>query len=379
MSSDLLQFHAFCLTDTGTRLDRYAQAIARAVRPGDVVVDVGAGTGILSYLAAVAGARVVYAIEASDASWLGELLSRSGGAFSRVQFIRGSSTEITLPERTNVIVADIHDTFGLQGGGLATMIDARDRFLTPGGALIPSRIQLLAAPVEAPDVYRKYVDVWQQPVQGLELSEFRQLAVNQRHPARFEATQLVAAPQPIGAIDLRTTTARHIDGRIRAVATRAGTVHGVCGCFVTSLADGIDIGNVPGDSTTTNFAQAFFPIDSPQSVAKGDVVSIGITSTDGETRWQIEFACADGRTPARFDHSTFLSAPLRSDLLHKQAHDYRPRLTVRGTMERELLAKFDGTTSAADLERWLIERFSTELPSARQAAAFLKATIDRCG
>jgi len=379
MSSDLLQFHAFCLTDTGTRLDQYARAIALTVHPGDVVVDIGAGTGILSYLAAAAGARVVYAIEASDALWLGQLLGRSGGAFSRVQFIRGSSTEITLPEQANVIVADIHDTFGLQGGGLATMLDARNRFLTSGGALIPSRIQLLAAPVEAPEAYRKYVDVWQRRVQGLELSAFRQLAVNQRHPGRFEAAQLLAAPQSIGAIDLLTTTARHIDGRVRTVATRAGIVHGVCGCFVTSLADGIDIGNVPGDASTTNFAQAFFPIESPQPVAEGDVVSIGITSIDGEARWQIEFSFADGRTPARFDHSTFLSAPLRADFLHKQADDYHPRLTARGTMERELLAKFDGTSTSAELERWLTMQFGDQLPSAREAAAFLKATIDRCG
>jgi hypothetical protein len=48
-------------------------------------------------------------------------------------------------------------------------------------------------------------------------------------------------------------------------------------------------------------------------------------------------------------------------------------------MERELLGTFDGATSAADLERWLLDRFGDQLPSAREAAAFLKATIERCG
>src|SRR5262245_52708015 len=133
MSSDPLQFHAFCLTDTGTRLDQYACAIARAVRPGDVVVDLGAGTGILSFLACAAGACRVYAIEASHAIAYGELLASKAGFLDRVHFIHERSTLVTLPERADVLVADIHDTFGLQAGGLGAFIDARDRLLKPGG------------------------------------------------------------------------------------------------------------------------------------------------------------------------------------------------------------------------------------------------------
>jgi SAM-dependent methyltransferase len=379
MSSDLLQFHAFCLTDTGTRLDHYAGAIRHAVRPGNVVVDVGAGTGILSFLAAVAGAQTVYAIEASDALSLGQLLKRTRGPFDRIQFMRGSSTEITLPQRADVIVADIHDTFGLQPGGMGTMIDARDRFLAPGGVLVPSRIQLLAAPVEAPDLYQKYVDVWRRQIHGLDLSEFRELAVEQRHPARVQLSQLIAPMAPIGVIDLMTMRGREFSGRAQAVATRSGTIHGVCGCFVSTLAEGIEIANVPGDSATTNFAQAFFPIDVPQRVAEGDFISIRIDSFDGETRWQVEIFFHDGRGPVRFDHNTFVSALVRTDIFHKRAHDYRPLLTARGGMERALFERFDGTSSRLELKKWFLEQFGDQLPSAREADAILQATIDRCG
>ena len=378
MSSDLLQFHAFCLTDTGTRLEQYARAIARAVRPGDVVIDLGAGPGILSFLACAAGARQVYAIEESEASIYGEMLAAAGGFRDRVRFIHEPSFQVTVPERADLLVADIHDTFGLQAAGLGALIDARDRLMKPGGIVIPSSIELFVAPVEAHDLYRRMVDVWHQQIHGIDLTPLRSLAVNQTYPGRFDAGQLLAPPAPLSSIALATLTAPHMSGTARVAAARTGIAHGICGSFVTTLAEGIRIGNVPGDSRTTNFAQAFFPIDTPHAVGAGDDISIAIDSFDAiQTRWQMTIASPGGAKC--FDQSTFHSTAMRAGELDKRADGYRPTLNARGALERALLAKFDGMTSATDLERWLIERFNTELPSAREAAAFLKETIERFG
>src|SRR5688572_16512100 len=144
---DLLQFHAFCLTRTGTRLDQYARAIAGTVREGDTVLDLGTGTGVLAVLACRAGARRVHAVESSDAVRMGELLSSATGLADRIQFIQGSSSQLVLDERVDVVVGDIHDTFGLQPGGLASLIDARRRLLRPGGVVMPRSIELRIAPV----------------------------------------------------------------------------------------------------------------------------------------------------------------------------------------------------------------------------------------
>ena len=86
--------------------------------------------------------------------------------------------------------------------------------------------------------------------------------------------------------------AAHVD------VTRDGTLHGVCGCFVTTLADGVLMGNVPGESGTTNFAQAFFPIESPVAVRAGDHVAIRLETHDGlAARWQVEVTRRDSRSP----------------------------------------------------------------------------------
>ena len=379
MTSDLLDFHAFCLTQTGTRLEQYAHAITQLVRDGQAVVDLGAGSGILSFLACRAGARRVYAIEASEAISLGELLAAIGGFRDRIEFIHTPSTLLVLPERVDAVVADIHDTFGLQHKGLASFMDARDRFLTPGGVLIPSSIQLIVAPVEAPDLYRKTIDVWRQDVQGVDVSPVRAMAVNQVGAGRFEPEQLLAPPTPLTTIDLTSVRSLHVGGSARASVTRDGTLHGVCGCFVTTLTDEVVMGNVPGDAGTTNFAQAFFPIDTPVPVRTGDALSMGVDTLDGAvTRWRVEVTRANG-APLRFEQSTFHNTVLPPGGLRKHAENYRPTLNAWGSMERALLERFDGTRPAVELEAWLAERFGETLPSRREAGAFLKAMIERCG
>ncbi|HET9362617.1 MAG TPA: 50S ribosomal protein L11 methyltransferase [Vicinamibacterales bacterium] len=377
---DLLQFHAFCLTGTGSRLDQYAAALSRRVRQGDVVLDIGTGSGLLALLACRAGASRVYAVEASDAIRYGELLAARAGLADRIRFIHTPSSQLVLSERVDVVVADIHDTFGLQSGGVATLVDARARFLKPSGALIPQAIQLMVAPVDAAELYAKEIDVWSRKVQDVDLSPLRTFAVNQLHPARLPRESLLAQPARLATIDLVHVDRLHAGGSVDVKADRDGTMHGVCGSFVTTLTEGVAMGNVPGECGTTNFAQAFFPLSSPVDVSRGDLISIGVDSYDGHVmRWRIAIAHPGDAAYARFDHSSLGVTSLSAATLRKHASDYRPALTSRGSMERALLDRFDGTSPARQLETWLRERYGELLPSNQEAAAFLRSTIERCG
>src|SRR5262245_56504380 len=212
MMHNELEFHAFCLTDTGSRLDRFAAAIAAHVTPGDTVLDLGAGSGILSFLACRAGARRVYAIEAGGSIEFARLLAQRHGFQDRIEFIAQPSMQVLLPHRVETIVGDIHDTVGLQKHGLAAVIDARDRFLAPGGSLIPRRIQLMTAPIEAPQHYQRTIDVWRQRVQGIDLSPLRALAVHQPTATRVDASQLLAQPAPVSTVDLMQVEKPYVGG-----------------------------------------------------------------------------------------------------------------------------------------------------------------------
>ena len=380
LTPDLLEFHAFCLTNTGTRLEKYAAAMAQVIRPGDTVLDLGAGFGILGVLACRAGARRVYAVEHSAACAMGRELVRATPMGDRITFFDGSSFDFRLDQRVDVVVADVHSTFGLQEGGLSSLADARERLLKPGGAMMPTHLQLFVAPAEAAESYNRRVAVWQNTVAGLDLSPVRAAAANRPYPARLTESQLLGPLLPLGPPSpLGQPGVRRIGGATTSIATRAGTMHGLCGCYTSTLAPGITLSNVPGDSGTTNFAHAFLPFEVPFEVAAGDRVEIQVDVFDGlESRWKVTVTSGSGQR-RRAEQSTLFAGPLSSNDLKRDREDYCPRLTDRGRLELELLTRFDGATPAAALREWLDANAGATLASPRARALLLKDSIARSG
>src|SRR5207237_3402862 len=124
------------------RGDAFAHGIAATVRPGDVVIDLGCGAGVFSILAARAGAKVVYAIEASEIIEVARELASANGCSETIRFLRASSRDLTLPESANVIVFDLRGVLPLFRTALVDLIDVRERMLAAAGTLIPMRDRL---------------------------------------------------------------------------------------------------------------------------------------------------------------------------------------------------------------------------------------------
>lgn len=142
--------HARMLHDD-RRTGDFLAAIARAVRPDDVVLDIGTGSGVLAVAAARAGARRVYAVEATDIAEVAERVFAANGVQDRVTLIPGWSRQIELPERADLLVAEVIGSEPLEEEVLETTLDARRRLLKPGARLIPHTLTLLARPLVIPD------------------------------------------------------------------------------------------------------------------------------------------------------------------------------------------------------------------------------------
>ncbi len=97
---DAAPIHVAMLNDRA-RTSRFLAAIREVVRPGDVVVDVGTGTGVLAIAAARAGARHVYAVEASGMGRSARAVFEANGLGERITLVQGWSTRISLPERAD--------------------------------------------------------------------------------------------------------------------------------------------------------------------------------------------------------------------------------------------------------------------------------------
>eukprot|EP00435_Cladocopium_sp_Y103_P051908 s552_g16.t1 len=112
-----------------------------------VVLDVGAGSGILSIFAAKAGAKEVFAVEATDMAVRSRKIIQAQGLSHIIKVVQGTVETVTLPYMVDVIISEWMGYFLLRESMLDSVLIARDRFLKPGGALFPSHATLFLAPV----------------------------------------------------------------------------------------------------------------------------------------------------------------------------------------------------------------------------------------
>jgi protein arginine N-methyltransferase 1 len=131
------------------RMNAFEAALREIITTNSVVLDIGTGTGIFALLACRYGARHVYAIEPDDAIDVGRQAGAANGYSNRITFIQSRSTNITLPEPVDIIVSDLGGLLPLYGRHIPSIIDARTRFLTPCGALIPQQDHLRVAIIQA--------------------------------------------------------------------------------------------------------------------------------------------------------------------------------------------------------------------------------------
>ncbi|KAK3128361.1 hypothetical protein QOZ80_6BG0460520 [Eleusine coracana subsp. coracana] len=131
------------------RMDAYHSAVFRNAHHfrDKVVLDVGTGSGILAIWSAQAGARKVYAVEATNMAEHARELARANGVTDIVEVIQGTVEDIELPEKVDVIISEWMGYFLLRESMFDSVICARDRWLKPDGVMYPSHARMWLAPI----------------------------------------------------------------------------------------------------------------------------------------------------------------------------------------------------------------------------------------
>ena len=300
-----LNEYAFLLGDP-RRTCAYAEAIAALVRPGSVVADIGAGGGLLSVLAAKAGARRVYAIEAVP---LGSVVTNSAarsGVGDVVTFVGGMSTEVTLPEPVDVIVSDIRGVLPFFRAHLPSIMDARQRFLREGGLLIPYCDTLHAALVCAPQLYQRHVGVFEAAPYGVDMNALREMAANRWYRGITEELTMASHAIQIATLEYMRLSDPNLDASFELISTIDARVHGICVWFDSDLAPGVHLSNSP-DREETIYGRAFFPLDHPLSVQCGEPFGVRLRASllGRDYTWTWDIDSVSRQPPVRFRHSTF--------------------------------------------------------------------------
>jgi type I protein arginine methyltransferase len=291
--TDLYQ-HDRMLADEA-RIDAYRDAFARHVKADDVVVDLGTGTGVLAFLAARSGARVVHAIEHGVVVELAEAVARDNG-IENVEFHRMHSTTFELDEKADVI---IHEQIGdalFDEGVIANIGDLRDRVLKPGGLILPGRLELFVEPVQLLDGLNAPF-AWQQQIEGIDFRALANAPDAESHGYRYRVfrpfpfQQFLCETEPVLEIDLLTVdpadTARLIS--YERPVTVPGRIDGLCVYFRASFDDEISFSSSP-EERPTNWGTPLWRVE-PRDVAPGDSVRLDLEARDLASprswRWQV--------------------------------------------------------------------------------------------
>jgi protein arginine N-methyltransferase 1 len=376
--------HCDMMNDS-VRMRAHERALREAIRPGGVVVDIGAGLGVMSFLACRLGAARVYAIESADVIEVARALAAANGFADRIVFLQDLSTRVVLPEPADVVVADLRGILPWFDRNIPSMIDARKRFLRPGGALIPQRDFLWLGVVETSKVPRggRMAPHWEDVGLDLNMDAVKRLVLNQWRKARAGPEQFVTQPQCVAVLDYATTEDVHLKTRTTGAAARSAVARGFNAWFDSELTAAVHFSNGPGQPELI-WGQAFFPWLEPVPLNEGDQVTIDLEARlvedDYVWRWDTTIHDAqDGRIKALFRQSTFLGAVLSPATLRKGAASHVPALGQDGRVDLLALSLMDGQRTLADIARQLAERFPQRFSQENEALTHVAELSKRYG
>lgn len=357
------------MIDDQIRVEAYLEAMSRTIKTGDVVVELGTGIGFFAVMACRMGARRVYAIEPNDAIQVARELAAANGCADRIEFIQDLSTNITLPEPTDVMISDLRGVLPLFGQHIPSIVDARQRLLKPEGALIPRRDVLCAAVVESPDLYRHQLAMPDSDKHDFDWQPVRRIIVNNWGKGRITAEQILLPAQPITSLDYVSVQSADLSGETSWVADRAGTAHGVSVWFDATLAEGVAFSNSPVEPELV-YGSAFFPFFEPVAIAAGDAIRFSLqadlVSDDYVWRWNTTVKQGE-KVKAAFQQSTFFGAPLSPTQLRRGSSEFQPTLSEDGQIAQFIIERMNGRLSVGEIADQVLAQFPSRFANRQQA------------
>jgi ubiquinone/menaquinone biosynthesis C-methylase UbiE len=268
------------------RTRSYLEAISQVVKPGDVVLDIGTGTGILATAAAKTGARQVYAIEATSISSQAKQLFAQNQVQDRITLISGWSTQVSLPEQVDVLVSEIigNDPFGERV--LEATIDARKRFLKENARFLPDLVRVYALPLKVPSGLRsdylyssEMLENWYSWY-GIDFSALLDTRLEDAYflninPMEARNWPVLCDPVFLLEIDLARVDTPLVECTVQSIVQSAGEIDGVLVYFELRLAPDIWFSVSPARADDKNsWRNLVWLLPAPVAVQPGDVVEI---------------------------------------------------------------------------------------------------------
>ncbi len=258
------------LLDDELRNRKFKQAIRQTVKAGDVVIDVGTGTGILAFYAVEAGARLVYAIDQHKSILdVARKEAKKRGLADKIQFIQAGFLELSqdaIPQKADVVVSEMIAVFGLEEAILPLMLHAKN-FMKPGGKFIPRNLSLFVVPFQLEEELLHKISA-----PCLVKTPVNEVQFNRLSAAQKAGIIYPCEPEKLLCIDFSLLNSTETKAQVQFKSSIETTLYGLCGWFETELDEQITLSNSP-HCQAVHWNQMLFKLPTRYLIHKGDNIS----------------------------------------------------------------------------------------------------------
>lgn len=282
LSAEMVPFWHIPMLNDVRRNDAFEAAIVAALAqtgPDARVLDIGTGSGLLSMMAARAGAQSVTACEMVPiiADMARQIIADNGYSDS-ITVHTAPSTELKvgehLDERADILVSEILSSDLLTEHVIDTFEDAHARLLKPDAIVIPRAASAIGCLVES-QVLADYVFVDQ--VSGFDISRFGALA-SPKLPIHGTMTDWKRLSDDVELVHIDLTRTQHQSDLhlLQINVLEDGIATGIVQWMHVDLAEGISFDNHPDGYTDGGWLQVLHNFPEPVAVRAGDVLNIAV-------------------------------------------------------------------------------------------------------
>jgi protein arginine N-methyltransferase 1 len=277
-----IEYHRTLIADK-VRNDAFFRALKAVIEPGkSIVADIGAGTGLLGLMASKLGAKNVFLFETAEVAGVAAEVLKVNKA-KACHLIPCHSTEFRDKLAVDVIVSETLGNYALEENIIATLADARRRFLKPGGRVIPSGLTQYVAPVTAPRIDNE-LRAWRRIGHGIDLAPAQTMTLNNAYVRQLAPNELLDSGESGVAwdtIDLQRETRSKRKGEAEWRLSKPATIYGFATWWTAELVPGVTLSTGP-QAPRTHWEQLYFPLLNPIEAKSREVVGVELRSNSSE-------------------------------------------------------------------------------------------------
>lgn len=263
-----IQEHERMLADN-VRLAPYHQGIKKYVKEGDTVIDLGTGTGILSFFAAQKNPKKIYALDHSSIMKVAKLIAQHNN-IKNIEFVNINSRNFTLEEKVDIIIHEQIGDFLFEENIIENVTDLRNRLLKPDGRILPNKFEFFIEPIMLHEEYN-IPFLWEQhSIFGIDFSCTKEICstiVGASHNyygiSRGQIEKMLSTEEPGFTFDLEEIEAHSIPKKLllSRVMKENGRLDGFAVYFKVKFDDNIHFSTHPL-GRNTNWAGRMLRVES---------------------------------------------------------------------------------------------------------------------